>query len=145
MNVDGVASRNDNAAAATTGGMDWGNISVYTCPHAKCSSNDAFCIVQDSIDQLHDHLPNLNNNHSRSTGSGSGNPTMTSSKNDNPTRSTLVLAHDGVSAGAVVIPEHCQFDPDDDDDGIVLEGDEYDDDECNDDDDDDDDDDGSVW
>ena len=141
MNVDGVASPEDNAAA-TTGGMDWGNISVYTCPNprTKCSSNDAFCIVQDSIDQLHYHLPNLAKN-SRSTGS-SGDQTMTTLANDNNSLSTPSLVQsthdDGVSAGAVVIPEHSQFDPDDDDDGIVLEGDEYDNDECDDDDD-------SVW
>ena len=36
------------------GGMDWGNIAVYTCPNSACccqSSKEEYCVVQDSIDE----------------------------------------------------------------------------------------------
>lgn len=31
------------------GGMDWGNIAVYTCS-ARCARDQGYCIVQDSVD-----------------------------------------------------------------------------------------------
>lgn len=32
-----------------SGGMDWGNIAVYTCS-ARCDSEEAYCVIQDSVD-----------------------------------------------------------------------------------------------
>ena len=124
LNVDNFAIEDTSTTRTGGGGMDWGNICVYTCPnHAsvKCHSKDAFCIVQDSID--HQHL--LNHPSSRHTAT-------TTIMHQLPQSSTTPSA-------VVVIPEDTQFDPDDDDDGIVLVGDEYDN-VCDDDDDDD-----SVW
>ena len=120
LNVDDFAVAEDNTTATATGsggGMDWGNICIYTCPNqiSACRSNDAFCIIQDSIDQI--HLPNNNNT------------------NKNMPQQSLPPA---ASAAAIVIPEDAQFDQEDDDDGIVLLGDEYENEY-------DDDDDESVW
>ena len=116
----------DSAVAGESGGMDWGNICVYTCPNqvTKCRSNEAFCIVQDSIDHI--HLPNKNS-------------TSTNSIVQQQQQSTSIpaaMASAAAATAVVVIPEHTHFDHDDDDDGIVLVGDEYDN-ECEDDD--------SVW
>jgi Programmed cell death protein 2, C-terminal putative domain len=115
LNVDDFGVED---TTTTSGGMDWGNICVYTCPNqvSKCLSNDVFCIVQDSID--HVYLPNNN-----------GNSTNNTILHQQQQSATSTVA-------AVVIPENTQFDQDDDDDGIVLVGDEYEN-ECDDDD--------SVW
>jgi hypothetical protein len=124
LNVDNCTTDGN----AINGGMDWGNIGVYTCPNpiSQCRSNDAFCVVQDSID--HVHLPNMKIH-------ANDNKTSINSTKMHPLpSSTLPVAS---SATHVVIPENAHFDPEDDDDGIVLVGEEYDN-EC-------DDDDESVW
>jgi Programmed cell death protein 2, C-terminal putative domain len=33
------------------GGMDWGNIAVYTCPN-RCNLGEEYCVIQDSVDEL---------------------------------------------------------------------------------------------
>ena len=38
-------------AAYQKGGMDWGNIAIYTCPNRSCRSAEEYCVVQDSIDE----------------------------------------------------------------------------------------------
>lgn len=116
LHVDDVATNDaTNNDSSIGGGMDWGNICIYTCPNqiTKCPSNDAFCVVQDSIDHI--HVPN---------------------RNDNTATTTVRPLTNTSSTEVVVIPENSQFNHDDDDDGIVLVGDEYDD---------DDDDNNSIW
>lgn len=41
------------ASAYENGGMDWGNIAVYTCPNhaACCGPTEEYCVVQDSVDE----------------------------------------------------------------------------------------------
>jgi Programmed cell death protein 2, C-terminal putative domain len=40
------------ATAYESGGMDWGNIAVYTCPNASCVGEVIeYCVVQDSVDE----------------------------------------------------------------------------------------------
>jgi Programmed cell death protein 2, C-terminal putative domain len=115
LHVDDVAT-NSFTSISNRGGMDWGNICIYTCPIpiTKCPSNDAFCVVQDSIDHI--HVP---------------------SRNHLDNNATVIDPHENALAGAaaatavVVIPEDSQFNEDDDDDGIVLVGDEYDDEDDN--------------
>lgn len=44
----------DLASAYQQGGMDWGNIAVYTCSNPACCPETAveeFCVVQDSVDE----------------------------------------------------------------------------------------------
>jgi Programmed cell death protein 2, C-terminal putative domain len=56
-------NQSNNAPPASTlanayenGGMDWGNIAIYTCPNPACPSLDGvvvdeYCVVQDSVDE----------------------------------------------------------------------------------------------
>jgi hypothetical protein len=40
------------ATAYESGGMDWGNIAVYTCPNTTCAGEATeYCVVQDSVDE----------------------------------------------------------------------------------------------
>jgi Programmed cell death protein 2, C-terminal putative domain len=54
---DSVSSRTNPeqstlATAYESGGMDWGNIAVYTCANASCVGEATeFCVVQDSVDE----------------------------------------------------------------------------------------------
>jgi Programmed cell death protein 2, C-terminal putative domain len=39
------------SSAFTHGGMDWGNIVVYTCPSCQVEDGEEYCVVQDSVDE----------------------------------------------------------------------------------------------
>ena len=40
------------ALAFENGGMDWGNIAIYTCPNRSCTGpSEEYCVVQDSVDE----------------------------------------------------------------------------------------------
>lgn len=40
------------ALAFENGGMDWGNIAIYTCPNGSCIGPvEEYCVVQDSVDE----------------------------------------------------------------------------------------------
>jgi hypothetical protein len=39
-------------ATAESGGMDFGNIAIYTCSAGCCSGQDEYVVVQDSVDRL---------------------------------------------------------------------------------------------
>jgi Programmed cell death protein 2, C-terminal putative domain len=47
---DHAAVTTNNAITGLPQGMDWGNIAIYTCSNRSCTSAQAYCIVQDSID-----------------------------------------------------------------------------------------------
>lgn len=38
-------------SAYAQGGIDFGNIAVYTCSNPNCRSTEEYCVVQDSIDE----------------------------------------------------------------------------------------------
>lgn len=56
LDVDKYAEKGDGstttglAAAYETGGMNWGNVAIYSCP-AACSNEDEYVVVQDSMDE----------------------------------------------------------------------------------------------
>jgi Programmed cell death protein 2, C-terminal putative domain len=54
--VDSQNNRENTSLASEyqEGGMNWGNIAIYTCPHG-CVNTDTyeeFCVVQDSVDEV---------------------------------------------------------------------------------------------
>jgi Programmed cell death protein 2, C-terminal putative domain len=57
LEVDKHASTSNSSdspllrSAYDNGGMDWGNIAIYSCPNAACKSTEEYCVVQDSVDE----------------------------------------------------------------------------------------------
>jgi Programmed cell death protein 2, C-terminal putative domain len=50
--VDTTNHKNDVSSSVyyQQGGMDWGNIAIYTCPKGCMQSVEEFCIIQNTVD-----------------------------------------------------------------------------------------------
>ena len=52
----GCSSQEGILAAFDQGGMNWGNIGIFSCPFA-CASNQEYVVVQESVDEKPSELP----------------------------------------------------------------------------------------
>jgi hypothetical protein len=131
-----ISSNQIGSSSSSVGGMDWGNIAIYTCQNPMCYNRsnikivDAFCVIQDSIDPIENEELLL-----KTVSANRNQPMTTATTGDDDLLSPEVVNHVGAGAAtAAIIPDDdiTKFNidnDDDDDDGIVYEGDEVDDDD----------------